>query len=221
MVTMNAKQKLLLKLHEHFPLLSKGTGIIMLNQKLGRSVLSTTTQIRYLLEQGLISEPHPDWVCVLTDLGKQEVKKFTFTAIAAELFGDEVPKGYLFFIDAEEDRTKPEQFDKKNIQSIEKAIQYYSSRPDSDYFQLQFRAFKELLNPISQIVTNIQKIKTLSTRRPLLAREKFELATLEKLQKTDNLEQLERLQNEVENEATDAELKTQLLIIIEEKKGFY
>jgi hypothetical protein len=90
---------------------------------------------------------------------------------------------------------------------------------------------EDLLNANQQALSNEQffekispKISTLhelSTRRPLLAREKFELATLEKLQKTDNLEQLEKLQTEVENEATDAQLKTQLLKSIEEKKGFY
>jgi hypothetical protein len=73
----------------------------------------------------------------------------------------------------------------------------------------------------SKISPKISTLHDLSTRRPLLAREKFELAILEKLQKADNLEQLEKLQTEVENEATDAQLKTQLLIIIEEKKGFY
>jgi hypothetical protein len=74
---------------------------------------------------------------------------------------------------------------------------------------------------IKEVFENkISTLHELSTRRPLLAREKFELAILEKLQAADNLEQLENLKNEVENEATDAQLKTQLLIIIEEKKGF-
>jgi hypothetical protein len=69
--------------------------------------------------------------------------------------------------------------------------------------------------------SKISTLHELSTRRPLLVRERFELTTLEKLQKADNLEQLENLKNEVENEATDAQLKTQLLKNIEEKKGFY
>ncbi len=217
---MNAKEKLLLKLHEHFPTLTKGSGLVVLNMKIGRPTVSGNLQRKYLLEQGLISEPHPDWVCVLTELGKQEVKKLSFRAIAAELFGDDIPKGYLFFIDAEEDRSREEQFD-NSIQAIENAIQYYSSRPESSYFQIKLKEFQEKLEPVTQIINKIAELKTLSTRRPLLAREKTELDFLQKMLKADSLADLQSIENEVISTPTDPELIKRLLHNLNEKKGFY
>ena len=217
---MNVREKLLLKLHQYFPLLSKGTGIIMLNNMLGRSILSTTAQIESLIEQGLIIETDPKYVCYLTDLGKQEVEKFTFKDIAAELFGDEVPKGYLFFIDAEEDRNMKESFDMKNIQSMDKAVEYYSSRPENSYFKIRLKEVKENLLPITNMRNQTTELRELSTCRPLLIREQIELRFLQKIQAADTLESLQSIENEVISLATDETLKVQLVKCVEAKKRF-
>ncbi len=79
-------------------------------------------------------------------------------------------------------------------------------------------------NPVNftnKIASKTTEIKTLSTRRPLLAREKIELHFLQKIQAADNLETLQSIENEVNSTPTDPELIKQLQRLVAEKKGFY
>jgi hypothetical protein len=108
------------------------------------------------------------------------------------------------------------------IHNDEETYQITIQHNEIIYKEQLFSIKKNLLqSEVQNLLSKIFALRELSTHRPLLAREKFELAILEKLQKAENVEQLETLQKEVENELTDLELKTQLLTIIAKKKTFF
>jgi len=71
------------------------------------------------------------------------------------------------------------------------------------------------------INTKITQIRQLATQRPLLAREKYELDILQKLQQAQTTDALQQLQSEVENNPADADLKAILLKRIAKKMEFF
>ncbi len=69
--------------------------------------------------------------------------------------------------------------------------------------------------------TKISNLYDLSQSRPLLIREKIELSFLEKIQAADSLADLQSIENELNNTATDIELIQKLLKHVQDKQAFY
>ena len=92
---------------------------------------------------------------------------------------------------------------------------------DVIYFIDKGRLLPVLPYQIEIISNKISTLKTLSTRRPLLVREKIELDFLQKIAAADDLDILQSIENEVNSTPTDPELIKQLLHYVSEKKGFY
>ncbi len=87
-----------------------------------------------------------------------------------------------------------------------------------DFLEQYLRKLEDRLDPK---FPKIAELKTLSTRRPLLAREKIEMDFLQKILKANSLADLQSIENEVNSTPTDPELIKRLLHNINEKKGFY
>ncbi len=97
-------------------------------------------------------------------------------------------------------------------------INYNTKNPANFPFALRYQQKQQF---IERLNNKTAEIKTLSTRRPLLAREKIELDFLQKIQAADNLETLQSIENELSTTPTDPVLIQQLLHNINEKKAFY
>ncbi len=103
-------------------------------------------------------------------------------------------------------------------QSHKKTIQRMELAYKTEILAIQTFLQNELAN---NLTSKISALRALSTRRPLLVREKMELDFLQKIQAADNIETLQSIENEVNSTPTDPELIKQLLHNINEKKAFY
>jgi len=72
-----------------------------------------------------------------------------------------------------------------------------------------------------KLKAKITALRDLSQSRHLLIREQIELSFLEKIQSADSLEDLQSIENELNNTATDVELIQKLLKYVREKQAFY
>ena len=141
-------------------------------------------------------------------------------------YGANEPKVYLNLYD-------PSDIWRADIEKKETTCYYYSYEGEDvieNVFKTEevVKALKEWHKTLnlevkvySKIRSKISALRDLSTRRPLLTREKIELDFLAKIQAADTLEALQSIENEVNSTPTDPELIKQLLHYVNEKKGFY
>jgi len=98
----------------------------------------------------------------------------------------------------------------------EELLPYYNCPKHWAYWVYPLMAMKYN----EKLATKTIEIKNRATQHPLLAREKYELDILQKLQQAQTTDSLQQLQSEVENTPADADLKAILLKRIAKKMEF-